>query len=579
MSKTITRRSFSEALPLDLSHLPPLLQRIYTARGVTSRSQLEHGLDRLLPYHDLLDIDKAVACLFEAISYQKNILIVGDFDVDGATSTAVAIRVLRSFGAKHVNFLVPNRFAFGYGLTPELVVVAIEQFNPDLIITVDNGISSHAGIATARDAGIKVIVTDHHLAGDTLPLADAIVNPNQPNDPFRSKSIAGVGVIFYVCLALRRFLVDRNWFVEQSIPEPNMSHVLDLVALGTVADVVALDHNNRIMVSIGLRRIRAGQCAPGIIALLDIANRNPVSLVAADLGFAVAPRLNAAGRLDDMSLGIECLLSDDISAARVMSKTLDQLNSDRRVIEADMQVDALRFLKKLQLDDKALPMGICLFNEEWHQGVIGILASRIKERFNRPAIIFAPSSVTEIKGSARSISRVHIRDVLADIATQYPNMMGKFGGHAMAAGLTLPRAAFPDFQAAFNEVLSRFLSEEDLNPVLFSDGELHLAELTLETAELLRASGPWGQAFPEPAFDGHFKIAEQRLLAEKHLKMVLLSDHNTLIEAIAFNVDLKQWPNHRCETVHLVYRLDVNHFRDRKKVQLIVEHLEAISFS
>jgi single-stranded-DNA-specific exonuclease len=574
MQKKIIQRNrnTTESFSPDLH---TVLQRVYSARGIKSMRELEHGLNYLLPYQSLLNIDKAVACLFDALEKQKTILIVGDFDVDGATSTAVAIRALRSFGAKNVAFLVPNRFAFGYGLTPELVQVAVKEFNPALIVTVDNGIANHAGVIAAKEAGIQVIITDHHLAAETLPPADAIVNPNQPHDLFPSKNIAGVGVIFYLMLALRRYLVECQWFVEQAIPEPTMSRLLDLVALGTVADVVPLDHNNRILVHQGLQRIRAGQCVPGIRALLELANRNLKRVVAADLGFVVAPRLNAAGRLDDMSLGIESLLCDDLSRAREMVTILDQLNDERRVIEKDMQQQAFQFLKKIQLDQTQLPRGICLFDPEWHQGVIGILAARIKDYFHRPVIAFALATDAELKGSARSVAGIHIRDVLAQVATQYPNLIGKFGGHAMAAGLTLPRAALDDFAKIFDQVVSSQLKEEDLHHALLSDGELQSDELTLEIAELLREAGPWGQTFPEPLFDGVFEIVEQRLLAGKHLKMMLMKE-NKLFEAIAFNADVNQWPNHRCERAHVVYRVDVNEFRNQRKVQLVVEYLEVI---
>jgi single-stranded-DNA-specific exonuclease len=567
----IIKRHVEKKVPFLLGH-HALLQRVYSARGVKSSSELEQGFEYLLPYHGLRGINQAVVCLFDALIKQKNILIVGDFDVDGATSTAVAVRALRSFGAQHVDFLVPNRFAFGYGLTPELVQIAANNFNPAVIITVDNGIANHAGVLTAKELGMQVIITDHHLAAETLPAADAIVNPNQPNDSFMSKNIAGVGVIFYVMLALRRYLVDCQWFIQQEIPAPNMARLLDLVALGTVADVVALDHNNRIFVQQGLRRIRAGHCVPAITALLEVGGRDPARIVAADLGFAVAPRLNAAGRLEDMSLGIDCLLCDDLSQVREMVQVLDQLNDDRRIIEQDMQVQALHFLKKLQLDKKSLPRGLCLFDENWHQGVIGILASRIKDRLHRPVIAFAPASNTALKGSARSIAGIHVRDALAHIAMQYPGLMGKFGGHAMAAGLTLPRTGLKDFSQAFDEVISSQIKEEDLQPVLWSDGELQKTELTLEIAQILRDAGPWGQAFPEPLFDGVFQVLEQRILANKHLKM-MLSKEDKMLEAIAFNVDLTQWPNHRCEYVNIVYRLDVNEFHSKRRVQLIIEHL------
>jgi single-stranded-DNA-specific exonuclease len=576
MQKKIIKRILSAQENFVSSDLPAVLQRIYGIRGIKSAAELERGLERLLPYHDLMGIEDAVVFLAAALSAQAKFLIVGDFDADGATSTAVALRALKSFGAKHIEFLVPNRFAFGYGLTPELVALAQQEFAPDVIITVDNGIASNQGVAAAKALGIKVIVTDHHLPGAQLPDADVIVNPNQPNDKFPSKNLAGVGVIFYVMLALRRHLTATGWFVNEKIPEPNMSALLDLVALGTVADVVPLDHNNRILVHQGLRRIRAGKCVPGITALLELTGRKTTHLVASDLGFVVGPRLNAAGRLDDMSLGINCLLSDDILQAHEMAAVLNGLNEERRNIEQDMQDQAMKILAAMQPDQNTkLPTGICLFDETWHQGVIGIIASRIKERFHRPVIAFALSTADEIKGSARSISGLHIRDAMAQIDAQYPGLITKFGGHAMAAGLTLPRESFEKFSAAFEEVVCQYLTEEQLRNCLLSDGELLQEELTLEVAETLREAGPWGQAFPEPMFDGSFTVLEQRIVGSKHLKMVLAQANLQPIDAIAFNIDIKQWPNHRCEKIYAAYRLDINEFRGRRTVQLIIEHLEA----
>jgi len=572
VQKKIIRRNLEITEKFSSPDLHPLLHRIYSVRGITSSTQLECGLERLLPYHDLLGIDKAVSYLAESLRLQEKILIVGDFDADGATSTAVAVRALKSFGAQQVDFLVPNRFTFGYGLTPELVNAA-KDYSPAIIVTVDNGIANNAGVAAAKALGIKVIVTDHHLPGLTLPDADVIVNPNQPGDKFVSKNIAGVGVIFYVMLALRRHLSDIGWFKEKNIHEPNMSHLLDLVALGTVADVVALDHNNRVLVQQGLRRIRAGLCVPGISALLEIANRNQARLVASDLGFAVGPRLNAAGRLDDMSFGIACLLTDNAAEAMKMAMTLNEMNDERRLIEQDMQGQALEILAKIKPDKQTeLPKGICLFDPQWHQGVIGILASRIKDRFHRPVIAFALSNENEIKGSARSVSGLHIRDVLAHIAAKYPHLIDKFGGHAMAAGLSMPRAAFKEFTQRFDEVVSQYITDEQLNNFLMSDGELQSNELNLEVAEVLRAAGPWGQAFPEPMFDGVFELLDQRLVGNKHLKMLLIGNEQT-VDAIAFNIDIEKWPNHRCKQVHIAFRLDVNEFRGRRNVQLIVENL------
>jgi single-stranded-DNA-specific exonuclease len=483
------------------------------------------------------------------------------------------VRALRSFGATQVQFLVPNRFAYGYGLTPELVVAA-KEFSPDVIITVDNGIANHQGVEAAKALGICVIITDHHLPAETLPIADAIVNPNQRGDSFPSKNLAGVGVIFYVMLALRRQLNSEGWFEKKRIPEPNMSRFLDLVALGTVADLVQLDHNNRILVHQGLRRIRAGQCIPGIIALLELADRDFSRAVASDLGFAVAARLNAAGRLDDMSLGIECLLCDDSAQVRGHARTLNQLNEERKSIEKDMQTQALTALNKLntQLQGE-LPKGLCLFDESWHQGVIGILASRIKDRFHRPVIVFAPGQEGEVKGSARSIAGLHIRDALALMDARYPQLIQKFGGHAMAAGLTLARQSLEPFIKAFDEIVSEQVTDAQLQQNLMSDGELHADEFSLEMASLLRDSGPWGQAFPEPLFDDTFRVLEQRIVGDKHLKLRLGKDEK-ILDAMAFFVDTTEWPNHRRETIRAAYRLDVNEYKGTRNIQLIIDYME-----
>jgi single-stranded-DNA-specific exonuclease len=573
MKKKIIRRSTVHSQDLN-TDIHPLLHRLYTARGVVV-NELERSLEKLSPYDSLYGIDQAVALLAQTIIEQGKILIVGDFDADGATSTAVAIRALKSFGAKNIDFLVPNRFAFGYGLTPELVEIAKTQ-NPALIVTVDNGIANHAGVTAAKAAGIKVVITDHHLPSATLPEADAIVNPNQGADKFPSKNLAGVGVIFYVMLALRRHLMNMNWFSQQAIPQPNMSHLLDIVALGTVADLVPLDYNNRILVHQGLRRMRRGLCIPGILALLEISGKAPQSVTASDLGFSVAARLNAAGRMDDMSIGINCLLSDDMVQAREMATKLNRLNEERRVVEQKMQENAFEILAEFKRENFAnLPKGICLFRDSWHQGVIGILASRIKDRVHRPVIVFAPGTDGELKGSARSISPIHIRDVLANIAVRAPGLIKRFGGHAMAAGLTIERHALEKFSALFDETLSAMLREEDLLHTLYSDGELHEEEISIKTAELLDSAGPWGQAFPEPIFDDVFRILDQRLVANKHLKMVLAKG-NRQLDAVAFNIDQAHWPNYRCQQVHVAYKLDINEYKNKRNVQLIVEHLEAV---
>jgi len=549
--------------------LHPVLARVYGSRHVTDPAELDHALDRLLPPAGLSGIDVAADLLADMLAGGGRILIVGDFDADGATSCALALRALREMGAADVDFLVPNRFEYGYGLTPEIVEVAARR-SPDLIVTVDNGISSIQGVEAARAHGIKVLITDHHLAGSSLPAASAIVNPNQPGDVFASKSLAGVGVIFYVMLALRARLRARGWFAQRAMAEPNLARLLDLVALGTVADVVPLDYNNRILVAQGLKRIRQGQCCAGITALLEVGGREVGRITAADLGFVIGPRLNAAGRLEDMSLGIACLVSDTERQARDLAQQLDCLNRERRNIEADMQAQALDALRSLQLDS-ALPPGLCLFDESWHQGVIGILAARIKDRFHCPVIAFAPSSATELKGSARSVSGLHIRDALDAIATRRPDLLQRFGGHAMAAGLTLERTCLQAFRTAFADEVARRLDSDDVPGTVITDGELTGREITLELAEVLRAGGPWGQGFPEPLFDGVFDIAGARVVGEKHLKLVLRHADGAMLDAIAFNHAADLWqPGRR---VQAAYRLDVNAFRGSRMVQLIITHL------
>lgn len=571
---TILRRPVPTDALID-TDLHPLLQRIYAARGIQSPQELEHGLEHLLSFSLLKGIDVMVHHIYVALQQQQSILVLGDFDADGATSSALAVSVLKKFGAQHVSYLVPNRFEYGYGLTPEIVDVAAAR-NPQIIITVDNGISSIEGVAHAKQQGIKVLITDHHLAGQQLPDAEAIVNPNQPGDIFPSKNLAGVGVIFYVMLALRSYLREQNWFVSQKIPEPNMAEYLDLVALGTVADVVPLDRNNRVLVQQGLKRLRAQKNRPGIQALLQVANRENSRLVAGDLGYAIAPRLNAAGRLEDMSLGIECLLATDLAKALVMAQHLDDLNKTRRDIEATMQQQAITALSSLQLTQD-LPLGLCLHDPAWHQGVIGILAARIKERTHRPVIAFATVSDTELKGSARSVAGLHIRDALDAIASRHPTLIRKFGGHAMAAGLSLHPQNYPAFSAAFAIEVARHLSAEDLQQKMLSDGELSAQEITLEVAQLLRDAGPWGQTFPEPLFDNVFYLQGQHIVGGKHLKMTLsLTENGIPVEAIAFFVDLEKWPAHRARQVQAAYRLDVNEYMGRRKIQLLVENLRVI---
>jgi len=579
------RRSVTEAngLPADLH---PVLARIYAARQVRSHQELDHSLERLLPPQGLMGVERAVALLADAVKTHKRILIVADFDADGATSCALAVRALRAMGARDVRYVVPNRFEYGYGLTPEIVAVAAQQ-QPELLITVDNGITSIDGVQAAQARGIKVLITDHHLAGTALPAADAIVNPNQPGDEFPSKNLAGVGVIFYVMLALRAHLRASNWFSENGLTVPNLANFLDLVALGTVADVVPLDHNNRILVAQGIKRLNQGQGSAGIVALLAVGGRHAGSLEkaglhknsdisATDLGFIAAPRLNAAGRLTDMALGIECLLSNDPADAHEKAHRLDALNRERRTIEAGMQQQALAALDTLRLSeaDANLPRGLCLFDASWHQGVIGILAARIKDRLHRPVIAFALANADEIKGSARSVPGLHIRDALEACATRHPGLLAKFGGHAMAAGLSLRRADFETFSAAFDAEVCRHLDAADLHGRLWTDGELDATDLALDFAETLRRAGPWGQGFPEPLFDGRFEVVGTRVVGEKHLKLTLRHPQGKMVEAIAFNQ--AEAPAARGQLLDIAYRLDINSYQGNQTLQLVIEYLAPV---
>ena len=569
--KRVVQRPLSPDLLTQFPSQHPLLSRLYISRGVKSESELELSLSELLSFQDLKGIGAAINLLQQALLLQQRILIIGDFDADGATSSALAMKALAGFGARNVGYLVPNRFQFGYGLTPEIVEVA-KQKQPDLIVTVDNGISSLEGVAAAKSAGIKVLITDHHLAGSQLPDADAIVNPNQPGCGFAGKNTAGVGVIFYVMIALRAQLRTLNWFEQQLLPEPNLADYLDLVALGTVADVVPLDRNNRILVKQGLQRIRGGKSVAGIRALLEVSGREAQTLVASDLGFALGPRLNAAGRLEDMSLGIECLLCDDETLAFAMARELDELNQTRKEIESEMKQQALDSLS--EVDIEAELVGVCLYNPDWHQGVIGILASRIKDRYHRPTVVFADAGDGEIKGSARSIAGFHIRDALDLLASRYPQLLEKFGGHAMAAGLSIKKADFQVFAAAFDQVARELLNAEDLAQTVFSDGVLVSEHRSLEIAQLVRDAGPWGQHFPEPQFEGEFNIVQQRLVGERHLKLKLrVDDEQQVLDAIAFFVDLEKWPT-LATRLRMVYRMDVNEFRGQRSLQFVVEYME-----
>ena len=582
MIPLIRRREASPEAQTALN-VPPLLQRILAARQVQSDAERVLEFQFLHPPHLLHGIDAAVALLMEQLPAQRRILIVSDFDADGATSCVLAIRALRAMGFQNVDYIVPNRFEYGYGLTPEIVQLARGK-SPDILITVDNGISSIEGVQAAHALGMQVIITDHHLPGRELPRADAIVNPNQPGCSFPSKALAGVGVVFYVMAALRSALRDAGWFASKGMVEPNLAGLLDLVALGTVADVVALDRNNRILVNEGLKRIRAGRACAGILALLELGKRALPALQASDLGFAAGPRLNAAGRLDDMALGIECLLADDSVSAMAMAQKLDTMNQQRKVIEEDMRDQAIHHLDALDIAGATAPAGVCLYDPAWHQGVIGILAARIKERLHRPVIAFADAGVDEkgepqLKGSARSIAGLHIRDVLDTVATRNPGLISRFGGHAMAAGLSLRTCDYPRFSAAFDAEVTALLSEDDLQARILTDGEVRADELSLGTAQLLRDHGPWGQGFPEPCFDGEFEVLQQRMLGEKHLKLVVCLPglRQQALDAIAFNVDPAFWTRCNATRIRAVYRLDVNEYRGHRSLQLILEHLAPVS--
>jgi single-stranded-DNA-specific exonuclease len=562
----IKRRALGEAH--DFAGLHPVLRRVYAARGIDNESDLDLSLDRMLPVGSLEGLDAATR-LLAAHRAAGRVLVIGDFDADGATSTALVVRALRAMQFAHVDFLVPNRFRFGYGLTPEIVALAAGRA-PSLIVTVDNGVSSVAGVDAARDLGVPVLVTDHHLPGAVLPRAEVIVNPNLPGSQFASPALAGVGVAFYLVAALAKALGEERFRVAD---------LLDLVALGTVADMVPLDRNNRILVSQGIKRIRAGRCVAGIRALLESAGRRQEALTAADLGFAVAPRLNAAGRLTDMSVGIACLLADQPQEAARLAGLLAKLNDERREIEQRMQLEAVGLADDLRGGDALESLGVCLFDESWHQGVVGLVAGRIKDRLHRPVIAFARAEDGSLRGSARSVLGVNIRDALDSIATRQPGLIDKFGGHAMAAGLTLQEGKLPDFKIAFAAEIAARADRDSLTGVIYSDGALSAEELCIETAQALRGAGPWGQGFPEPVFDGEFKVVDARIVGGKHMKLRLDSGNrgSEPIDAIAFGYlggtseDANLGHGSR---IQLAYRLEINEFRGAERVQLNCQHLK-----
>lgn len=573
MKKLIKRRE----IPVGNSvSTHPLLDRLYRARHIKNTKELDRTLKSMLNPNQLYGIDQAVNLLVEAYQQQQKIVIVGDFDADGATSTALSVLALRQLGFSDVDYLVPNRFEQGYGLSIPVAEMAIEK-GVQLLMTVDNGVSSFEGIAFLKEKGIRVLVTDHHLPPETLPPADAIVNPNLSQCHFPSKSLAGVGVAFYLMLAVRAKFRELGIFTAET--QPHFTDLLDLVALGTIADVVPLDQNNRILAYQGLMRIRARRCRPGIIALAEVANRNVEQFTSSDLGFCIGPRLNAAGRLDNMSIGVELLLANEMSKARELALDLDQLNQTRKEIEAGMKLEAIKICQNLTALFKELPYGITLYQPDWHQGVLGIVSSRVKDQYHRPVIAFTQDGEGILKGSARSIEGLHMRDVLERIHSQHPNMILKFGGHAMAAGLSIREEYFADFQHLFNQTVADWLDEEHLQGVIWTDGELNSNEFNLETAELIKSVGTWGQGFPEPCFDGEFKILDQRAIGQNknHLKMLLEPKQGgVLLDAIAFNINTRLYPDLSIKQARLAYKLDINEFRGNRSLQLLVDYIEPI---
>lgn len=554
----------------------PLLDRLYRARRIQNTKELDRTLKSMLNPNQLYGIEQSVNLLVEAYQQQQKIVIVGDFDADGATSTALSVLALRQLGFSDVDYLVPNRFEQGYGLSIPVAEMAIEK-GVQLLMTVDNGVSSFDGVAFLKEKGIRVLVTDHHLPPETLPPADAIVNPNLSQCHFPSKSLAGVGVAFYLMLAVRAKFRELGIFTAET--QPNFTDLLDLVALGTIADVVPLDQNNRILAYQGLMRIRARHCRPGIIALAEVANRNVEQFTSSDLGFCIGPRLNAAGRLDNMSIGVELLLANEMSKARELALDLDELNQTRKEIEAGMKLEAIKICQNLTALFKELPYGITLYQPDWHQGVLGIVSSRVKDQYHRPVIAFTQDSEGILKGSARSIEGLHMRDVLERIHSQHPNMILKFGGHAMAAGLSIREEYFADFQHLFNQTIADWLDEEHLQGVIWTDGELNSNEFNLETAELIKSVGTWGQGFPEPCFDGEFKILDQRAIGQNknHLKMLLEPKQGgVLLDAIAFNINTRLYPDLSIKQARLAYKLDINEFRGNRSLQLLVDYIEPI---
>ena len=577
MKSKLTHRQLPEVLPKLSPDIPLLLQRVYALRGITSMQELDYTTRNLCNYDNLDGTHTAVEIVYSAMQNNKRIMIVGDFDTDGATSTALMIKALKKMGCKHVDYIIPNRFDDGYGLSISVVKRALSK-KADLIITVDNGVSAIEAVEFAKQSNLTVIITDHHLCSEQLPAADAIINPNLPNSSFPSKHLAGVGVAFYFMLALRAKLRKENWFASNKLAEYNITNLLDLVALGTIADVVKLDRNNRILVHQGISRIRAGYCCEGIKALLDISRRDPLTLTSTDLAYYIAPRLNAAGRMDSMSLSVELLLCEDYDSAIKQATDLDTLNHDRKLIEQTMYQEALSYIEQVEQKNSTFPNALVVHHPQWHQGIIGIVSARLKDKHYRPVICFASTEDGLLKGSGRSIEGIHLRDILDKLNERYPDILVSFGGHAMAAGLSIQEKDLDQFSAHFEALITKQLDLDVLEQIIETDGEIDNQDFNYSIAKQLKESGPWGEGFTEPTFDGDFIVHQQRLFAEKHLKLVLEPKNGgPIIEGICFNVNLTQWPDNTIKIVKIVYQLDVNDFHGNQAVKLMIRHIWPIA--
>lgn len=577
MKNKLTHRQLPKALPEFSPDIPLLLQRVYALRGITSMQELDYTTRNLCNYDNLDGTQTAVEIVYSAMQNNKRIMIVGDFDTDGATSTALTVKALKKMGCQHVDYIIPNRFDDGYGLSISVIKRALFK-KADLIITVDNGVSAIEAVEFAKQSNLTVIITDHHLCPEQLPAADAIINPNLPNCSFPSKHLAGVGVAFYFMSALRAKLRQENWFRTHNLEEYNLASLLDLVALGTIADVVKLDHNNRILVHQGINRIRSGYCCAGIKALLHIARKDPVSFTSTDLAYYIAPRLNAAGRMDNMSLSVELLLCDDYNSALKQASDLDMLNNDRKLIEQTMYKEALSYIQELEQQQSSFPNLLVVYHPEWHQGIIGILSARLKDKHYRPVICFASTEEGILKGSGRSIAGIHLRDLLDELDQNHPDLLVSFGGHAMAVGLSIRENDLERFRKHFETLIDKRLNANTLEQIIETDGEIDSQDFNYAMAKQLKESGPWGEGFTEPTFDGDFIVHQQRLFAEKHLRLVLEPKNGgPIIEGVYFNVNLTQWPDNTIKNVKIVYQLDVDDFRGNQTAKLMIRHIWPIA--